>query len=69
MIVIFIGNEFYRESKTRMSSYYEVKKGGEWNRLAIGEIESAVAAGTTVTIRPPTKAEKLKAKRMLELGA
>jgi hypothetical protein len=65
MQMIFIGNRFYRESQTRMSSYYAIRHDGSWERCAIGDIENALAAGETVTIRPANRKELEQAERML----
>ena len=65
MQMIFIGNRFYRESQTRMSAYYEIRRDGSWERCAIGDIENALMSGETVTIRPANRKELAQAESML----
>lgn len=66
MIIIFIGNRFYRESNGYMSSYYAITRDGSWERCAIGEVESMVENGTTITIRMATNKELAQAEEMLK---
>lgn len=72
MKVIYVGERFYWESETVMSSFYLEHK-GHFERTDLGKIEIALQAGKSVEIRPATKAElalfekslaEIKAERM-----
>jgi hypothetical protein len=60
--LIFIGDEFYSESGTSMSSIYVENT---WERSDFGFVSVALRAGNTVNIRPATDAELGVAHRML----
>ena len=61
MELIFIGEHFYRESNTIMSSLYDT----QGYRKDWGAISSALAAGESVSIRPATDAELCNFERFL----
>jgi len=56
MEVVFIGNNFYQESATMMSSVYELKN-GRFYRTDWGFIEIALENGNSVNIRPANEFE------------
>ena len=60
--LIFIGDEFYSKSGTRMSSLYEE---GTWSRYDWGFVASDLRDGWPVTIRPASTKEMQHAKAML----
>lgn len=71
MTVIYVGEKFYWESGTIMSSIYEARGDG-YVRTDWGLIQSALQTGKAVRIRPATKGEvayfedlldKMKSKR------
>lgn len=66
MVIIFIGNRFYLESKSHMSSYYAILADGSWDRCTIGEVEGMVESGITITIRKATNKELAQAEEMLK---
>ena len=53
MELIFIGDKYYRESKTMMSSIYDIY----WNRQDWGKVQIALNEGHSVHIRPATDDE------------
>jgi hypothetical protein len=53
---IFIGHKFYDESKTHMSSIYQIIKDGEYKRYDYGFLQKD-AAENLIIIRPATKEE------------
>lgn len=53
---IYIGQEFYYKSGTRMGSFLEVR-GNRYERAGIGDIEIAVRDGDEVHARPANKKE------------
>ncbi len=57
MNCIFIGDRFYRESGTIMSSVYEINPNGTHSRTDWGFIGIALKNGKTVNIRPATSDE------------
>lgn len=57
MDCIFIGNNFYYESGTMMSSVYEIKKVRQYTRTDWGQISILLEAGNSVHIRPANKEE------------
>jgi hypothetical protein len=60
--LIYIGDEFYSKTRTMMSSLYTL----DGDRCDWGFVQSALAAGRTVTIRPATAAELQSYKDMAE---
>jgi len=61
MELIFIGDHFYRESNTMMSSIYDIKG----NRQDWGTVGNALRSGDSISIRPATDAEIGKFERYL----
>lgn len=57
MKVIFVGNDYYCESGTRMSNVYQIDDIGGLERTDWGFIQAALAKGEEVHIRPATKEE------------
>lgn len=53
---VYIGNKFYRESKTIMSSIY-IDRGNTFTRTDWGKIQIALERGEFVEIRPATPTE------------
>lgn len=53
MELIFIGDKFYRESSTSISSLYDI----EGNRQDWGKVNLALRNGESVYIRPATQKE------------
>ena len=64
MNVIFIGNDFYDKSQTRMASTYKVGN-GEPERFCWADIENALAEGHSINIRPANDSEMLWAYKEL----
>jgi len=62
MKLIFIGDRFYSESKTMMSSIYDI----HGNRQDWGFVSEALENGQSVHIRPATKSELAHYEKMLE---
>ena len=60
--LIFIGDEFYLESGSMMSSLYQESN---WLRYDWGYVSVALRNGNVVNIRPATDAELDKARIML----
>lgn len=54
--IVFIGDSFYRDSKTMMSSIYE-KNGDNFTRTDWGFVRLACDKGEHILIRPATKPE------------
>lgn len=54
--LIFIGDKFYWESGTSMSSLY-LKKGNDYLRYDWGFVQVALSEGNEVNIRPATDSE------------
>jgi len=54
MNLIYIGDHFYRESKTMMSPIY----GEDGSRSDWGKVQIALAQGDKVTIRQATRQER-----------
>ncbi len=52
----YIGNDFYRESGTRMGNFLEVTENG-YERGALGDVEVYVSRGYEVRVRPATAKE------------
>ena len=65
MNLVFIGNKFYRESSTMMSSIYQ-EVDGKLYRSDFGFMERALENGEEVHIRPATEAEMAWAEKKLE---
>jgi len=65
MQIIFIGQRFYSASQTTMSPFYEIRRNGPWERSGLGDIQTTVESGETVTIRPATQKELAQAESML----
>lgn len=59
--LIYIGDRFYNDSGSIMSSLYSE----EWQRYSWGDVNRDLANGIKVTIRPATDAELGKAHKML----
>lgn len=59
---IYIGDEFYRESGTRMA-HMMLEDG---SRFCIGDIPIELRKGNTVSVRPATDAELGRAHKMLK---
>ena len=57
MRVVFIGENFYMESGTAMSSMYEKLPGGSYKRTGWGFIRVALQKGDDVHIVPATQRE------------
>jgi hypothetical protein len=55
--IIFIGDEFYENSRTMMSPIYLIED-GEYCRTDWGFVNTYLRNGEEVHIRPATKAEK-----------
>jgi hypothetical protein len=55
--LIYIGDRFYSESGTMMSSVYEIVGKGEYRRSDWGWIGIALQNGQTIRIRPANKKE------------
>lgn len=56
MEVVYIGEKFYRESKSTMSSIYTIEEYG-FHRTDWGKVQIALAEGKSIHIRPATRAE------------
>lgn len=68
MNCVYIGNRFYRESKTMMSSIY-VNNGNIFIRTDFGKIQSALERGENIEIRPATTNEiKLFEEKLMQLN-
>jgi hypothetical protein len=63
MKLIYIGDKYYYESNTKMSSLYHE---GSWKRSDWGLVQSILSRGEDVYIRHATPAELKKADAMLE---
>lgn len=58
MNLVYIGEKFYRDSLTLMSSIYEVQGPGKgYRRSDWGEVVVALQHGISVTIRPATEVQ------------
>jgi hypothetical protein len=68
MKLFFIGDKFYSESGTMMSSIYHVEKTtkGDHYRSDWGKVQIALESGEEVNIRPATDSEMLWAYKHLE---
>jgi hypothetical protein len=55
--LIFIGNKFYDESDTMMSSVYQIIGKGKYQRSDWGWIQTALENRVSISIRPATKKE------------
>lgn len=62
--LIYIGNDFYADSGTIMSSIYEITEDG-WRRSDWGDVQIALSVGREIHIRPATDAELGIAHKML----
>ena len=60
--LIFIGDKFYTESGSMMSSLYTK----DWKRSDWGFVSIALKSGNKVTIRPATDKELVNACKMLD---
>lgn len=60
--LIYIGDRFYSESKTMMSSIYEEDT---WARFDWGFVQQELRHGNTVNIRPANDSEMVKAEQLL----
>ena len=68
MNVIFIGEDFYNKSHTRMASTYKIEN-GELERFCWADIHNAIKEGRTINIRPANDAEMLWAyKKLAEIN-
>lgn len=56
--IVFIGNDFYEKSRTRMSSIYEKLPDGTFKRYDYGFMSLDLEKGETVMIRPANGKEK-----------
>ena len=65
MNLVFVGNKFYRESGTVMSSIYQ-EVAGKLSRANFGFVERALENGEEVHIRPANKSELAWAEKKLE---
>jgi hypothetical protein len=59
----YIGDEFYRNSDSMMSSIYEVRT---HKRYHWGFVTTALSSGIKVSIRPATKKEMKRARKLLK---
>ena len=64
MNVIFIGESFYNESGTSMSSIYEIEE-ETLKRTDWGFVQKALGEGESVNIRPANDSEMLWAYKLL----
>jgi hypothetical protein len=65
--LIFIGNNYYSESGSWMSSLYEE---GTWSRYDWGFVQRDLGEGIPITIRPATEDELIIAnQKLLEFKA
>ena len=55
--IVFIGEKFYEESQTIMSSVYELLPNGKWQRYDYGFLQLDIQSGKNIYIRPATKQE------------
>lgn len=66
MEVIFIGDKFYDESQTMITSVYKILHSGGYERTDWGFIQIALEKGESVHIRPATKSEIKYFEKMLK---
>ena len=70
MNLIYIGDDFYTESGTMMSSIYKIEKSGSLSRSDWGFVQIALEKGEEIHIRQATDSEMVWAhlilKRFLE---
>ena len=55
--LIYIGNDFYVQSKTSMSSIYQVLSDGNWKRWDWGFVQISLSEGHSIHIRPANERE------------
>lgn len=65
MKCVFIGERFYHESSTMMSSVY-ILSNNKFSRTSWGDISQALTAGKKVEIRPAHKKEIAFFEKQLE---
>ena len=65
MQVIYVGDKYYFESGTIMSSVYQIDDAGSFKRTDWGEIQEALKQEKEIHIRPATEIEILWADAML----
>lgn len=57
VFLVFIGERFYKESQTLMSSIYRITRDGSWQRYDWGFLQLDISAGKEIRIRPATEKE------------
>lgn len=55
--LVYIGEQFYKESQTHMSAIYRLHPNGNWQRYDWGFLQMDISACKNIFIRPATEKE------------